>query len=179
MLLYFDNLDLAMNMIHITIIMINAFGWIFEKTRKLSVFMILITIFCWTILGVFFGLGYCPLTQMHADYLYNNYQYLLPFSYIDYIFITNFGFKVSTKFLSLCSILVVFLSLYLSNLKLKSLTNKMLYLIILNIIIWGFIIIYNELGSNINFNNLNILIGITFSCLLIKEVVIKNIKIKV
>ena len=45
MLLYFDNLDLAMNMIHITIIMINAFGWIFEKTRKLSVFMILITIF--------------------------------------------------------------------------------------------------------------------------------------
>ena len=79
MLLYFDNLDLAMNMIHITIIMINAFGWIFEKTRKLSVFMILITIFCWTILGVFFGLGYCPLTQIHADYLYNNYQYLLPF----------------------------------------------------------------------------------------------------
>jgi len=179
MLLYFDNFDLAMNMIHIAIIIINAFGWIFEKTRRISVFLILLTIFCWTILGFFFGLGYCPLTKIHADYLYNNHQYLLPFSYIDYIFITNFELGISTKFLSICSIIVIFLSLYISNLKLNNLTNKMSFLIILNIITWSLIIVFNELGSTINFNNLNIFFGLAFSCLLIKEVIIKNIKIKV
>ena len=122
MILYFDKVDLFFNVLHIMIILINSLGWIFNITLKPSLYLILITLSCWTLLGIFQGIGFCPLTYIHSHYLYANYEFHLPFSYLDYLLIDNFNLALTSKTISIISIFVIFISL-LINLKKNNLNN--------------------------------------------------------
>ena len=105
MILYFDKVDLFFNVLHIMIILINSLGWIFNITLKPSLYLILITLSCWTLLGIFQGIGFCPLTYMHSHYLYANYEFHLPFSYLDYLLIDNFNLALTSKTISIICLL--------------------------------------------------------------------------
>lgn len=50
---------------HSSLIIFNLFGWIWKKTRLANLIVILLTAFSWTILGIWYGLGYCPSTDWH------------------------------------------------------------------------------------------------------------------
>ncbi|HEX6226085.1 MAG TPA: DUF2784 family protein [Chryseolinea sp.] len=50
---------------HVVLIFFNLFGWIPRLTRKLNLITLLFTAFSWLILGIFYGLGYCFLTDWH------------------------------------------------------------------------------------------------------------------
>ncbi|WP_220463933.1 DUF2784 family protein [Adhaeribacter radiodurans] len=54
-------LDALFTFIHLFIIGFNLSGWIWPATRKLHLIGVGITIFCWVILGIRYGWGYCPL----------------------------------------------------------------------------------------------------------------------
>ena len=60
-MLYF--IDLLFTLLHVIIILFNLFGWIFPVTRKAHFICITITAFCWFVLGIWLGWGYCPLTD--------------------------------------------------------------------------------------------------------------------
>ena len=60
-MLYF--IDVLFSLLHIVIILFNLSGWIFPATRRVHFISIAITSFCWFILGIWFGWGYCPLTE--------------------------------------------------------------------------------------------------------------------
>jgi hypothetical protein len=51
----------------------------------LNLLVILLTLGSWTILGIFYGFGYCPLTDWHFNVLDKLGQAGLPTSYIKYI----------------------------------------------------------------------------------------------
>jgi len=50
---------------HILLIFFNLFGWIPKRLRKWNLLTLTLTAFSWLVLGIFYGFGYCFLTDWH------------------------------------------------------------------------------------------------------------------
>lgn len=70
---------------HTALILFNLFGWIWKPVRRAHLVVITLTFASWGILGIWYGWGYCPLTDWHWDVLYRLGQVELPPSYISYL----------------------------------------------------------------------------------------------
>ena len=77
-------LDLFLIIIHLVIIGFNLFGWIWPGTRKLHFICVVATAFSWLILGIWFGLGYCPITDWQWQVKVRLGEQNLPNSFIKY-----------------------------------------------------------------------------------------------
>ncbi len=78
-------LDLFFIVFHTILILFNLFAWIFRKTRKLNLIILSLTGASWFILGIFYGIGYCPLTDWHFNILEKMGHTDLPDSYVKYL----------------------------------------------------------------------------------------------
>ena len=88
-------LDFFFLAFHTILILFNLFGWIFRKTRKLNLVTLALTCASWFILGIFYGIGYCPLTDWHFQILTKMGHSDLPDSYTKYLAdrLTGFDFN--------------------------------------------------------------------------------------
>lgn len=77
--------DIFFVVFHTSLIIFILFGWIWKRTRFWNLVVILLTAGSWTILGIFFGFGYCPLTDWHFRILERLGHTSLPNSYIKYL----------------------------------------------------------------------------------------------
>ena len=77
-------LDISFFVFHGTLVIFNTTGWIWERTRKLHLVTIGLTILSWFGLGLFYGWGYCPSTDWHWDVKRKLGETDLPNSYIKY-----------------------------------------------------------------------------------------------
>jgi len=77
-------LDTILTVVHILIIVFNLFGWIFPATRRTHFICILFTAFCWFVLGIWFGWGYCPVTDWQWSIKEKLGETDLPASFITY-----------------------------------------------------------------------------------------------
>ncbi len=50
---------------HTALIFFNVLGWIPKKLRKWNLATLLLTAFSWTVMGIWFGRGYCVCTDLH------------------------------------------------------------------------------------------------------------------
>lgn len=50
---------------HISLILFNVFGWMIPRWRRWNLVTLGITLFSWVVLGIFYGFGYCFLTDWH------------------------------------------------------------------------------------------------------------------
>ena len=71
---------------HIIIIFFNLFGWAFPFFRKWHLWLVAITLFSWMILGLWFGFGYCFLTDWHWQIKHKLGETGLPASFVKYFF---------------------------------------------------------------------------------------------
>jgi hypothetical protein len=79
-------LDIFFVVFHTSIIFFNLFGWIWKKTRKFNLILLVLTGASWLFLGLIVGtLGYCPLTDWHFSVLNKLGISDLPSSYIKYL----------------------------------------------------------------------------------------------
>jgi hypothetical protein len=78
-------LDFFFIAFHSVLILFNLFGWITKRTRRLNLITLLLTGASWFILGIFYGIGYCPLTDWHFRILGKLGERDLPMSYISYL----------------------------------------------------------------------------------------------
>ena len=58
-------LDIFFFVFHIALILFNLFGWIPKRLRKWNLLTLSLTAFSWFGLGLFYGFGYCFLTDWH------------------------------------------------------------------------------------------------------------------
>ena len=87
-------LDIFFTVFHTSLVLFNLFGWILKKTRRLNLICLLLTAGSWVILGIFYGFGYCPLTDWHFSVL-NNLGYTgLPDSYLSFLFTRLTGLPI-------------------------------------------------------------------------------------
>ncbi len=77
-------LDHFFIVIHSCLVLFNLSGWAFKRTRRIHLMIISVTLFSWFGLGLFYGWGFCPLTQWHWQVKYQLGEILLPDSYIKY-----------------------------------------------------------------------------------------------
>jgi hypothetical protein len=79
-------LDIFFVVFHTSVIIFNLFGWIWRKTRKYNLILLVITGASWLFLGLIVGtLGYCPLTDWHFTILNKLGVSDLPSSYVKYL----------------------------------------------------------------------------------------------
>ena len=87
-------LDIFFTIFHSLLILFILVGWIWKKTRKVNLICILLTAASWLLLGIFYGLGYCPLTDWHFNILRKLGHTDLPTSYISFLFTRITGLPV-------------------------------------------------------------------------------------
>ncbi len=81
----YEFLDKFFIIFHTVLILFNLFGWIWKKTRLINLVMLLLVAFSWLILGIWYGLGYCPLTHWHWLVRVEMGDYSMPYSYIKFL----------------------------------------------------------------------------------------------
>lgn len=99
---------------HIVLIIFNLFGWIPKKLRKWNLVTLSLTAFSWFILGIFYGFGYCFLTEWHwriREALgYTNERN----SYIHFLLIELFDISIPEKVVDIFTVIFFFAALLAS-----------------------------------------------------------------
>jgi hypothetical protein len=107
-------LDIFFMILHPAVIVFNLFGWIWKKTRVANLILLLLTGGSWFILGLFYGIGYCPFTQWHWEVLHHLGKTNLPDSYVKYLVLRITGISFSDRLTDTVTAICFFLALGLS-----------------------------------------------------------------
>lgn len=99
---------------HTALTLFNVFGWIWNKTRKLNLITLLLTGGSWFILGIFYGMGYCPLTDWHFDILRKLGAENLPASYLKYLLERLSGYAADAGLVNTLTLIFFFAALAIS-----------------------------------------------------------------
>lgn len=90
-------LDYFFLALHTGLILFNLFGWLWRRTRPLHLACATLTLASWFVLGIWYGFGYCPLTEWHwrvRDALGDSD---LPFSYLKFLFDRLTGLDINAR----------------------------------------------------------------------------------
>lgn len=112
-------LNIFFYVFHTVLIVFNLFGWLFPKTQKLHFYSLMIMLFSWILLGIWYGFGYCFLTDWHYQVLRKLGETGMPSSYIAFLIekftgwlpeadLVNTWTVVLTAVLLMCSVWVNF-----------------------------------------------------------------------
>lgn len=58
-------IDYFFILFHSVLILFNILGWMVPRWRLANLISLSITAFSWFVLGIFYGIGYCPFTDWH------------------------------------------------------------------------------------------------------------------
>lgn len=78
----------------------NLFGWTWKKTRLANLITLLLTLLSWSILGIWFGFGYCPSTDWHWKVRARLGYLDMSSSYIKFLIDSFTGLDVSVKLIN-------------------------------------------------------------------------------
>lgn len=99
---------------HSSLIIFNLFGWIWKKTRFANLIVILLTVFSWTILGIWYGFGFCPCTDWHWQ-VRERLGYLdMPSSYTKFLIDSLTGLDVKEAVVDTLAVTLLALALVAS-----------------------------------------------------------------
>ncbi len=118
-MLYF--LDIFFVVLHSLLIIFILSGWLIPKLRAAHLIVVLLTGASWFLLGIFYGIGYCPLTDWHWMVLKELGKTGLPVSYVQYILDRILGINISARTADVITLagwlfaLIVSLGLWIKN----------------------------------------------------------------
>ncbi len=91
-------LDIFFVVFHSVFILFILFGWICRKWRVIHLTAVVLTGLSWFVLGLFYGIGYCPLTDWHWSVLRQLERTGLPTAYVQYILDRLLGIQITPSF---------------------------------------------------------------------------------
>lgn len=99
---------------HIVLIVFNLLGWIPKKLRVWNFVTLSMTAFSWFVLGIFYGFGYCFLTEWHW-----RIREALGYtdesnSYIHFLLIQLFNISISERLVNILTAVFFFLAVLAS-----------------------------------------------------------------
>jgi hypothetical protein len=107
-------LDILLYTIHVLVILGNTFLWIWKKTRRIHLVIILTTAFSWFVMGIWYGWGYCFLTDWEWDIKRQLGETNLPHSFVHYWVNISMGLNISASVLDALTLGVFIIALVLS-----------------------------------------------------------------
>ena len=99
---------------HSSLIIFNLFGWIWKKTRLANLIVILLTAFSWTILGIWYGFGFCPCTDWHWQVREKLGYFDMPSSYTKFLIDSLTGLDVKETTVDTLAVTLLALALVAS-----------------------------------------------------------------
>lgn len=112
-------LDLFFLTFHSALILFNLFGWVHPRTRPWHLLSIGLTLASWTIMGYWYGWGYCICTDLHWQILRKIGHQGLPNDYITYLVHRLIGVQLSPEWAERLAIGGILLPLFLSLLLIR------------------------------------------------------------
>ena len=117
-------LDAFLTLVHFIIIGFNLLGWIWPATRKAHFICVLATAACWFLLGIWFGIGYCPITDWQWRIKEQLGEHDLPASFIKYYADKISGKNISSSLIDSITVIsfavAALLSVYVNFIKKKN-----------------------------------------------------------
>ena len=111
-------LDIFLTIVHLAIIGFNLLGWIWPATRKAHLGCVALTAGSWFILGIWYGMGYCPITDWQWQVKTKLGETNLPASFIKYYADKISGNNISSHFIDTITlglfVLAIILSLFVN-----------------------------------------------------------------
>ena len=111
-------LDLLLSFLHIAFTLFNLLGWIWPRTRKLHLITIGATAASWFILGIWYGWGYCFLTDWQWSVKERLGEGNLPSSFIKYFADKLTGRDIDPSIINtitlICFLAAVILTVYVN-----------------------------------------------------------------
>jgi hypothetical protein len=107
-------LDIFFLVFHTVLTLFNLFGWIWKRTLRANLVTLVFTFFAWFGLGIFYGIGYCPLTDWHFRVLRKMGETNLPDSYITYLINRLTGAMPSESLVEVLTVVLFFGALIMS-----------------------------------------------------------------
>jgi hypothetical protein len=109
-------LDYFLGFLHVAFTLFNLLGWIWPKTQKLHLITISLTAASWFILGIWYGWGYCFLTDWEWAIKEKLGERNLPSSFIKYFADKISGNDVDPSLINtatlICFLTAVILTIY-------------------------------------------------------------------
>jgi hypothetical protein len=100
-----QGLNLFFFVFHTILILFNLLGWIWRKTRKANLALLLLTVFSWFVLGIWYGFGYCPCTDWHWQVHYRlGYTDMSP-SYLVFLIRTFTGLEAGKSLVDIFAVI--------------------------------------------------------------------------
>jgi hypothetical protein len=106
--------DIFFTVFHTLLILFNLFAWIWKSLRRWHFATITLTLGSWVILGIWYGWGYCPLTDWHWDILRALGKTDLPKSYITFIINRITGLDPDPALVDTMTLILALLALTIS-----------------------------------------------------------------
>jgi hypothetical protein len=107
-------LDILFLVFHTAVCLFNTFGWVWRRTRRANLVVLLLTGASWFGLGLWYGIGYCPCTHWHWMVRARLGDADLPNSYMKFLIDRVTGLDVNAALVDAGVVVVFFLSLVLS-----------------------------------------------------------------
>ena len=107
-------LDKFFFVFHSMLIVLILFGWIWRKTRVINFIVVLLTALSWTVLGIWYGFGFCPCTQWHWQVREKLGYFDMPSSYTKFLIDSLTGLDVNEKLVDILAASFLVLALFFS-----------------------------------------------------------------
>lgn len=91
-------LDIFFLVFHSVLILFNLFGWMWRRTAPWNLLTLVVTGLSWSLLGIWYGWGYCFCTDWHWEVLRKMGEEDLPFSYVKYLLMRLFSVDLNPLF---------------------------------------------------------------------------------
>jgi hypothetical protein len=107
-------IDYFFILFHTVLILFNVFGWIVPRWRFANLITLSLTAFSWFLLGIWYGIGYCPFTDWHWKV-----RHLLGYndqsnSYIHFLILKITGINLSENWVEGTTVIVFFTAFSIS-----------------------------------------------------------------
>lgn len=112
--MFYIILDWFFLVLHSSLIVFNLFGWAWKPLRIANLITLILTGLSWVGLGLFYGMGYCPLTDWHWKVLVELGEASTTTSYVAYLFQRILSIEVSNNFADNITLITYLAALMLS-----------------------------------------------------------------
>ena len=117
-------LNFLFTILHLFIIGFNLLGWIWKRTRMWHFAFAMLTIASWFILGIWYGIGYCPVTDWQWNVKAKLGERNLPASFIEYYAEKLTGYNFNTNVIDAVTLgtflVAIALSVYVNFIKART-----------------------------------------------------------
>ena len=92
---------------HTGLILFILTGWMWRKTRRIHLILLVLTAFSWFILGIWHGFGYCPCTDWHWQVRSKLGHLDMPSSYLVFLIQKLTGLDIAQSMMDVVAVAVL------------------------------------------------------------------------